>query len=208
MQSYEDVFKRFFQNNDMPNPFDGNKFREFIQNQIQSAIPDLEEYTDMANSDSANQGSQNSHYDVNYRQREESSSENGNMHAHYPAQRPHRKGTTSGMSRPSPSHNHVLNYNAFETHDNVIIRIAVPQNITEQPSKILLNSHRLFVKSEESAQPLLQLHMPKLINPEQTRIDLRNNVLEIVLPKKEQEPLSEIRLAQLFEENDGGTNQQ
>jgi len=207
LQSYEDVFKRFFQNNEMPNPFDGNKFREFIQNQIQSAIPDLEEYTDMANSEQTNSDGQNSHYDINYKQ-SGSSSEKGNTYSHYPAQRPHRKGTTSGMARPSASHNHVLNYNAFETHDNVIIRIAVPQNITEQPSKILLNSHRLFVKSEESAQPLLQLHMPKLINPEQTRIDLRNNVLEIVLPKKEQEPLSEIRLAQLFEESDGETEKQ
>lgn len=201
MQSYEDVFKRFFQNKEMPNPFDADNFREFIQNQIQSAIPDLDENMDIPNSGQANPGSQNTDSDYNFN-KDNSGIQPGHKFTKNPVQRPNRKGTTSGMSghsTPSNSHSHVLKYNAFETHDHVIVRIAVPNSMSDPPTRLLVNSHRLFINSDKSNQPMLQLHIPKLVDAKLAKIDLRNDILEVVLPKKNQEPLTEYRLANIIE---------
>lgn len=207
MQLHEEMFNKFFQQNDFPNPFDPEGFGKFIQDQIKNAMPDNEEAKDQSNQGFSPFGNPSAGrqgtYDFNPSRSGLPIPQQGQNIAQPPVQ---RKGTSSGLGRstgtnPPETTNQELNYNAFETHEDIIIRVQVPEDEANQPVRFLQNSHQVSFYNEDHNRPLLQIQLPKPVEPKQTKMGFRQGVLEVKLTKKVQEPMTEINLSDLFNKN-------
>ncbi|TCP21938.1 hypothetical protein EV207_13825 [Scopulibacillus darangshiensis] len=206
MHQDDDMFEKFFQQNNFPNPFDPEGFGKFIHEQIKNAMPDNGEAMGQSWKDSPSYGNRNGG--------QGNTGMSGQLQSQNTAGTPaKRKGTTSGFGRstniakspnpPNPTNNQQqsLNYQGFETHDEFIFRVQIPDDVKHQPKNMYLNSHEVSLVGRDPKVPLLQTQLPKPVEPEQTKYRFQHGVLEIKLVKKPHEPTSEINLSNLFRPN-------
>lgn len=210
MPAFDDMFKKFFENNDFPNPFDPEGFGRFIQEQIKNAMPENIEQ---------NGGQSQSGQAVDFSSQPKPSNQSQGQ--------PRRNGTNSGLGRPQnqaagrsvhqqgtaaqpsqPQQQQELNYQAFETHDDFIVRVEIVEDPSLQPKKIALNSHQINFFNEERNQPLLHIQLPKPVEAKEIKAGFRQGILEIKLPKKPDEPVIGIDLRDMYKSAEAPTSNQ
>ncbi|WP_132746633.1 Hsp20/alpha crystallin family protein [Scopulibacillus darangshiensis] len=96
--------------------------------------------------------------------------------------------TGPGPKQQAPSHN------VFETHDMVIARIPVNNTAEQVRPRILVDSHKLYVKGLTDEDEGLDIPLPAPVRPKQTKAEFRNGVLEVMMQKRGPEPLTEINM--------------
>ena len=197
MQSFDEMIRKFFDKSDLPNPFDPERFGRFLQEQIKNALPkdpntlnqDGLETTGMNNTTQRfNQYSMPPHFD----------------RFHIPT----HKGATTGLNRapiPQPIQtpstqqpNQELNYQAFETHNELIVRVQIPEDPKFKPKNIKLTSYQLNFDNGEQGEPLLQIQLPKAVDPEETKCGFREGILEVKLAKRAFELIKEIDISNVY----------
>jgi HSP20 family molecular chaperone IbpA len=206
MQSFDELIKNFFENNDLPNPFDPERFGRFLQEQIQNALPkdpntlNRVGLNQMGNTDA--KGGPNQYPMPPAFDRSKIPGMNqlqGN-----------RKGTTKRLnqapfsqipqstqqSQPQPQQE--LNYQAFETHDELIVRVQIPKTAQMMPKKIKLTSYHITFNNEERESPLLQIQLPKAVNPDVTKWGFREGILEVRVAKRVFDSSTEIDISSIY----------
>lgn len=199
MPQFDDMFKKFFDQNEFPNPFDPEGFGRFIQEQIKSAMPE--------NVEGMTQPQSGSGQTVDYSAQPQRNTMNLPTTGS-------KKGTNSGMGRPSnqqaqgtraqtaqagpTQEQQELNYQAFETHDDFIIRVEIVEDEALHPKNIALNSTQVTFLNGEATKPLLHIQLPKPVQPDQIKAGFRQGILEIKLPKKEEEGLIRVDLSDMY----------
>lgn len=91
-----------------------------------------------------------------------------------------------------------IDYDVFETHDFVIVRIAFTHLSHEPKKRISVNWHELFLVEEGKQTPLLKIVLPKPVNAKKTKFSMRNRILELQILKLPSEPVIEFEINDLL----------
>lgn len=93
-----------------------------------------------------------------------------------------------GASRPFASA--PVDYEVFETHRSIFVRVRVPADVSPRSLRFYANSRKLRIENGEHTEEIM---LPSEVNPDRTIARFDQNVLEIRLPKvARSEPFQEI----------------
>ncbi|MFC7395348.1 CS domain-containing protein [Scopulibacillus cellulosilyticus] len=209
-QPFDEIIQKFFKQTNFPNPFDPEMFGKFLQEQIGNAIPNNltssgETGLEPTGKEKINQRNLNQHpLAKNF--------DRSNI-PDISDLRKRRKGTTSGLGSPnaqsnqqSPAHQgqaeQELNYQAFETHDELILRVQIPSETNRHPKKMMLTNYQITFIGKEGSKPLLQIPLPKAVVPGETKLGFKKDLLEVKLFKISEEPVKEFDISHLLRQSD------
>lgn len=75
-----------------------------------------------------------------------------------------------------------IEYDLFETHNSVIVRLRIPENIHPKHIKLFVGSNRLKVENLSTKQKQM-ITLPNTIDAEGSRAVFKDNVMEVRMPK-------------------------
>ncbi|RRJ65824.1 hypothetical protein EHV15_25080 [Paenibacillus oralis] len=77
--------------------------------------------------------------------------------------------------------NKAVNYNLYETHRNLIVRLPVSEHFSQDQPKVSVNRNKLRIVFPSGEEQEIQLK--KQVNPRKSRAKYKEGILEIQMPK-------------------------
>ncbi|CAG5091821.1 MAG: hypothetical protein C6W55_02235 [Thermobacillus sp.] len=74
-----------------------------------------------------------------------------------------------------------LNYDTFETHRSVIVRLRLPEDLNPRELEMSISCHKVRIKLPSGVKQ--EIPLPKAVSPRKARTTFKGGILELRLPK-------------------------
>lgn len=177
-------YDQHFKGMNIPNVFDQEAFTKFISDQIRQAMPNYKQMTSHVDSNDTEQD-----------EKEDVLMPNFNDHQQNPKETSER--TSMNLNQDHTQRPKKIQYNVFETHDFVIVRIPFQHENRLIRKRILVNDYKLLFEHVRG-EAMLEIKLPHPVNSETTKYLIRNGILEIQIEKRPSTPWSEFEIIDNF----------